>query len=137
LARYREVLEKHADDPQQPAALYGLAAACYAKQDDGQAVAALDKLLGGAAKETPLGASAFLLRAMSRERQKQYEPAARDYQAFLATKPADDRLPPARLALARCQIALAQHKPAAEGLAALVREHPQFAHLDQALYELA
>lgn len=136
LARFREVLEKHADAPQQPAALYGLATVHYAKKDDGQAIAALDKLLGSAAKETPLGASAYLLRATARERQKQYESAARDYQAFLATRPTDDRLPQARLALARCQIALKQHKPAAEGLAALVSEHPQFAALDQALYEL-
>ena len=95
----------------------------------------MDSLLNGR-PEADLAARGRLLRGLARQRQKQFDQAAKDLEAFLEAGRADDEAADARYALALCRIQLKQFGQAAAALAELARQKPGYPHADEAYYEL-
>lgn len=132
---YRQCLAKQPTEATAARASYGLAATCFARNNPGEAVALLDRLLAGKLDATA-AARARYLRGVIHQQQKRHEPAVQDLQAFLATNPQGEEALHARFALALSQIGLKQFDQASASVAAILQQKADYPHLDKAYYEL-
>ncbi len=132
---FQQIAEKHAGSEALPAAKYGLASALYAKGDDAQALSLLDALVTSSGKPTIVARSQYL-RALVRQRRKEFGPAVEDLQAFLATNPATNEAIDARYALALCQVGLGKFAEATAQLDEILKQQADFALADTVYYEM-
>ena len=136
LAHYRDAAGRPGDEATAALAQFGVGRILYRKGDWKGAADALGVL----AQKYPgsdVTPRALYARALAERKLKQDSQAIRDVQAFLAAKPAGDEALDARLVLGLCQASIGQHQAAADTLAALAKEHPEYPQVDQVRYELA
>lgn len=139
IAGFKQVVEQFATSEFAAPAQYGLAAAAFAKGDYPATLPPLTQILATPPANpaaTKLAAQATYLRGMANQRLKQFEPAAKDLQAFLAANPNADEATDARFALALCEAGRKQHEAAANRLKTLLDEKPEYRYADRVAYEL-
>ncbi|HXT57415.1 MAG TPA: tetratricopeptide repeat protein [Pirellulales bacterium] len=138
-AAFRESLRLKPDWPRADEVYLALAESLQAQDDFAGAIAAATAVVDRFATGDSAPRARYL-RALARQRLKQFQPAIEDLQNYLAAKPAPpnaatDALD-ARYAMALCQLGLKQSAQAAETLKAIVNEAPTYARADQVYYEL-
>ncbi|HEV7222543.1 MAG TPA: tetratricopeptide repeat protein [Pirellulales bacterium] len=138
-AAFRESLRLKPDWPRADEVYLALAESLQAQEDFAGAIAAATAVIDRFATGDSAPRARYL-RALARQRLKQFQPALEDLQSYLATKPAPAEAPAdaldARYAMALCQLGLNQPAPAAETLKAIVNEAPAYSRADQVYYEL-
>ncbi len=149
VAFYQQVITGFPMSDLIPAAMYGSAAALFEKPDFANAVTHLNKLIAEK-PQSELIPNAFFLRGLCQHRLKQFDPALKDLQQFIATnKPApapavgdsaaqaERNLLDAKFTIALCQSGLKQHDAAITSLTQLLTAKPDYADADKSYYELA
>ncbi len=120
-----------------PAAMYGSAAALFEKPDFANALPHLTKLITEK-PQSELIPQALYLRGLCQQRLKQFDPAVKDFAAFLATKKASEKdALDAQFATALCQAGLKQFDPAIATFTQLLTAKPDYADADKCHYEIA
>jgi TolA-binding protein len=76
------------------------------------------------------------LRGLAYHRQKNYDPAVQDFQAYLGGNPSGDEVHDARYALVLCRIGQGQFDEATKELGALLEAKADYEHADKMYYEL-
>jgi TolA-binding protein len=136
-AEYRLVAEKWPDGPLAPHALNGQGWALFDSGDFAAAEAALDALLAKYPQHK-LAPRARYARGMARQQLGKFPEAAADLAAFLDTPDAAAaEKSDARFTLGLCQVALKKWPEAAATFQTLLKQDPNYASADKALYELA
>jgi TolA-binding protein len=133
---YRRLIGEQPQSPLVPAAMYGVGIVQYESGDLKGAVAELSKLLAAHAS-SPLAKDAKYLRGMSQLGLQQFQPALDDLGQFLSAAGDSEKRHDARFASARCQTGLKQYDGAIASLTTLLKEKPDYALIDDVLYELA
>ncbi len=128
-----------ADHPQSrlaPHAQYGLAWSLFARGEASQAATEADALLKRKDLPADVAAKGSYVRALSRHRLKQHQPAIDDLQVYLKTKPTGVDRSDALYILGLCQEALDKNADAAATFTALLESDAKYAGTAKTLYEL-
>jgi TolA-binding protein len=135
IKRFDEVTRTFSASGVAPAARYGLAAAYEAKGEHAKSAAELDKLLAGPV-DAALKASGLFLRGVVRQQLGQFDPAAEDLRAFLATNPPAAETLDARYSLAMCRIGQKKPAEAQAELDAILKADKASKNADRIRYEI-
>lgn len=141
IAAFRKVVSDFPQSEQAPRALYNSATVLMTKPDLNAAAAELSKLVATYPKSDIAGDARYL-RGDCLFRQKKHQEAVGDFQAYLASVPAEktkeilEQTYAARYRLSLCQLELKQSAPGIAGLETLLKEAQGFADADRAWYEL-
>lgn len=133
---YRRLLADHPQSRLAPHAQYGLAWSLFARGEASQAATEADALLKRKDLPADVAAKGSYVRALSRHRLKQYQPAIDDLQVYLKTKPTGVDRSDALYILGLCQGALDKNADAAATFTALLESDAKYAGTAKTLYEL-